>query len=395
MFKRLGICAALCLLAFTNAISAQPDEPDTFPIEQRCIDAPTQPPDDWTYPGMILMSGYAGIHAMQADWETPRVVAQFTSDSDGNFVIDGGQLSPDENWYATPIGEVTSEASFNNYWYVHGLRLYNLFDASKSFTVNLADYAEIYTFYETAWTFYPVEWQDNESLIIGGLLIYPFEDSAEASRLEFGDDFNLPRVVSPDGTRAYGGPTPFFSEYRAGLHDLVNLTTIASPGELNNISWRRDSAGFMAQMLDLDQDWHGLIYIDREGNVLDRIVSFDANSWRSDHPVSGRNEFWWSPNDRYFALVPVQSRELKNLYLVDLHERTVIDTCLKALSPAVWSPDGKMFAYLVEARENLNLVVVDTMAWQSYIVARHSGERARGRFGEPEMVGWRSTENDQ
>lgn len=81
MFKRLGICAALCLLAFTNAISAQPDEPDTFPIEQRCIDAPTQPPDDWTYPGMILMSGYAGIHAMQADWETPRVVAQFTSDS--------------------------------------------------------------------------------------------------------------------------------------------------------------------------------------------------------------------------------------------------------------------------------------------------------------------------
>ena len=82
-------------------------------IEEHCIEEPRHPPDDWTYDGTLLMSGYAGIHAMQSNWETPHVEAFYRSDVQGNRPIIRGQISPDGNWYAVPIGDTWVEPSFN------------------------------------------------------------------------------------------------------------------------------------------------------------------------------------------------------------------------------------------------------------------------------------------
>lgn len=394
MLQHLSFSIAICLLFFTSAVSAQSDDPETFPVEQRRIPEPTQPPDDWTYPGMILMSGYAGIHAMQADWETPHVVAQFTMDQQGNVPIDGGQLSPDGNWYAAPIGEVYHSESFNNFWIVRGLEVYSLLGDSESFALDLTDYQEALSGW-SAWGFSPVEWQDDSSLILGELFIHPFANSVETSPLNFIDSMSQynQRIVSPDKTRAYGGVTPFLEEAAPGLHDLTNLTTVIDLGVLDNLSWRPDSVGFIAEIQAEERDWHGLVYYDRNGSMIAQVLEFDSYKDGTTRRVSGRSELQWSPDSRYFAAVVDESSRPKNLVLVDTHEQKVLDTCLPLLNAPIWSPDGTMFAYLTEARENLNLVIVDTKIWQAYIVAWHSGARTF-LFDEPEMVGWRSTTND-
>ena len=71
MLKRLVLPIAICLLTFVQGVSAQTETPTaesfpTFPVEQRCISAPTAPPKGWTYPGMILMSGYAAANVIEA-----------------------------------------------------------------------------------------------------------------------------------------------------------------------------------------------------------------------------------------------------------------------------------------------------------------------------------------
>ncbi len=77
------------------------DTPDAgWPVEERCVGAPTKPPKGWSYDGTILMTGYAGIHGVNAKWDTPRVLAKL-SDKD----VWGGALSPDGKWYASPYGE--------------------------------------------------------------------------------------------------------------------------------------------------------------------------------------------------------------------------------------------------------------------------------------------------
>lgn len=61
-----------CLLILIIMIHAQ--EPDSgWEIIERCVGEPTIPPDDWTFEGTILATGWAGIHGINADWDTPVV----------------------------------------------------------------------------------------------------------------------------------------------------------------------------------------------------------------------------------------------------------------------------------------------------------------------------------
>ncbi len=193
----------------------------------------------------------------------------------------------------------------------------------------------------------------------------------------------------PDRSREY---TPYYGEdgYGWAIYDLITSTRLNDMGRLGQLSWRPNSSGFMGEYQEGDQDWRGLAYFNRDGQLIAHILSFNAYISGYGRSLSGRSELQWSPDGRYFALVPSQSPELKNVYLIDMQEQIVIDTCLRALDSPAWSPDGTMFAYLTNAAENLNLIVVDTTTWQAYIVARHSGARSAVNYQLPEMVGWRS-----
>ncbi len=395
MIKRVGLLTALCLLLLVRVVSAQDEATDAFPIEVRCIGAPTLPPDDWTYPGMILMSGYAGIHAMQADWETPHVIAFFSQDEKNYAPLPGGQLSPDAQWYAMPMGETYQEVSHNIYFFIQGLRLYSLAGDNRVLDFDFQDYSDIAQIYGyAAWVYFPVQWRDNQSLIIGGLLLYPFTRDAEENPFELVTLYDRP-VFAPDLTRVFR-PGTAFDGVLNGLYDPVNPKGLHRIiGGVSAVYWRHDSSGYMVYLNRDSDDWRGLIYFDRDGNLQEHVLNLSHTGISILFPLSGRTDLQWSPNDQYFVFSVFNASVPTNkLYLIDWQNRVVIDTCLSPESVAVWSPDGKMFAYLAKARENLNLVVVDTTTWQAYIVARHNAQPPDlGSF--PEMIGWRSTTEPQ
>src|SRR5690242_17773324 len=64
----------LCLLFAISPAVAQDSENVGWPVEERCVREASKPPDGWTFPGAILMTGHYGIHAVSADVATPYVV---------------------------------------------------------------------------------------------------------------------------------------------------------------------------------------------------------------------------------------------------------------------------------------------------------------------------------
>jgi hypothetical protein len=107
------ILTCITLLAFPTT-AAQDDDTSGWPVAQRCVGEPTAPPAGWTFEGTILMTGYAGIHAVQADWETPRVVVFLNRDwGESDSDLPGGALSPNGRWYASPYGSRVMERSYN------------------------------------------------------------------------------------------------------------------------------------------------------------------------------------------------------------------------------------------------------------------------------------------
>ena len=167
----------IAVLLFAIPLFADDDPQTPYPVEERCVEPPIQAPADFSYSGRLLMTGYAGIHAMRADWETPRVEAFFNENELG-VPIDGGQLSPDGKWYAAPVGEVFTEVSMNQYFFVRGLRIYST-ESDEEIVFDLYDYTSVLDggYGIGAWTVELVRWFDNEGLIIGGskfiLLIKP------------------------------------------------------------------------------------------------------------------------------------------------------------------------------------------------------------------------------
>ncbi len=194
----------LFFVPFLN-VNATDDDPLTpWAIEERCVSDPTLPPADWSYDGRLLMMGYAGIHAMQADWETPRVEAFFSPDSFGE-PLPGGQISPDGQWYALPVGEEFIEVSYNYYFFNRALRLSSMTD-SQQFTIDLRGYNGILEFARSygAWTYEVARWMDNETLINGPFLIQPFDETVEASEIWAIKSSIYDLEVSPDWSRIYG-----------------------------------------------------------------------------------------------------------------------------------------------------------------------------------------------
>jgi hypothetical protein len=339
-----------------------------------------------TYPIWHDFDGHAGIHGIQMNWETPRVVAFFREDRNGDYPIDGGQVSPDGHWYAVPVGEVITEVSYNTYWFVNGVRVYSTSGDGQVLSFDLGDYLDIYRYFEVAWSYLPIEWRDNTSLVIGGILLHPFDGRAEAAGFDLEGSMLDEQFVSPDLTRAYG-IVGYEDDYQSGFHDLINHQILQNElASVDGMSWRRDSSGFMAVIHDKKQNWNGLAYYDRDGTLLERIIDLDEGSVDFHPTASGRNDQYWSPDGERFAFVydapyPNPSR----LHIIDWEQQVVIDTCLSPISAPVWSPDGTMLAYLALARENLKVIVLDWQSWQAYDVARHNGIRGRfvqyGRLG--------------
>lgn len=379
------------MLIATSSVQADADSETPWPIEERCVSNPTKPPDRWTYSGTLLMSGYAGIHAMQADWETPRVTAFFHAGALGK-PHEGGQLSADGRWYAVPVGETWMEPSFNQYWLTNGLRIYSTVDDTE-LNFDLSEYDHILSYsrigyYGTAWTYEAVRWVDNDALIIGSFLFRQFSsenfvDVEEASipiALGYFADFEF----SPDRTRVNGFIVS--GERGEAIFDPKQPDDAITYLQTEAVAWLHDSSGFMGeQRIETEER---LSLFDRNGTFIERVFVSAGGRFDISRHDAGRNELGWSPDNRYFAFVhyPPQSQPAQ-LIILDTEQRLAVNTCLKPVSQPVWSPDGKQLAVLLRAPENLRVVILDMESWTAYAVARHSGI---GGALQPDMIAWRT-----
>lgn len=398
---RLLIAMILTVL-IVNSVFADDDPMTPWPIEEQCISQPTQPPDDWTYSGTLLMAGYAGIHAMRADWDTPRIEAFFSTDALG-YPLEGGQLSPDSRWYAVPVGTVTVEPSFNQFWHTNALRIYSLVD-DRVLDFVIDDYADEldYRYYcGCSWTLDTVQWLDNETLIVGGLLIRPFD--AEVVLAPFWSGwFNLYLVkttFSPDVQRVVG--VQRIQTTRIGVYNPRNPDEMFTPIELlDGVAWRHSSDGFVAEHFrepryEIVADYLSLY--SRDGEFVEVVFDPEGGSLDIERIISGRNELGWSGDDVFFAFVFTPPDAPARLMLIDTENELVIDTCLspssqevwtsstQRISQPIWSPDSTQIAILMTGGQNHAVVIIDMERWQAYRVATHINRR--GALNA-DMIGW-------
>lgn len=397
----------LFLLAFAPlTMSAQEatETPDTgWPVERRCVGQPTTPPDGWTFDGAILMRGYAGIHALQADWETLRVVASFDRGA-----IDGGAgLSPDGRWYAELRGQFFASESYNHLYVIERIVIYSTIDRGEVFTLDWTNS------YLQNWYVSQMYWLDDELLVYetskfetdkpGDIfVINPFDGSktpwnGSPEILNVGSSWGRgqwrtvdSQYVSPDLTRSVY--INFYSHPR-GVYDVasgVQLRELDLPPD-SYVAWMPDSSHFLAEIENEtgeDEFERRMILFDRDGNTISSVLLVAENQWLTTVRTK------WSPDRRFFAFALEEKDDYRNhlLYLADIHNRQIIDTCLQLGYGVAWSPDSMQLALLtpnvnLPSRGVEDVLVFDVQTWTLYRVGRHIVER-----NYDGIIGWRAGE---
>jgi hypothetical protein len=361
---RITLIFCLLLLTFTlaHAQESTPEPTDGWTIEQRCVTEPTTPPDDWFFDGTILMTGYQGIHAVNANFETPFVIAPWG--------IAGGALSPDGRWYAMPNGDVHRNNNMIDYsMSIDEIIVYRTTPQPESYTI--------------AWdllnvTIDPINlplyitWLDNEHFVfytgnswrtIDPVLANPFTGEIQS--------WDYPLIldhaaISPDTTRLV---------VDGGLYDFASVEQIQSV-RLSAVRWANDSSFFIG--VNRSQ----IVQVDRDGAVR-TLVQFptDQNLYPySPHRLKNTSI---SADMRYIAYADYSELQ-SHLYIIDLQEQRLFDTCLDIRDGVEWSPSGHQLVLLGLGDEQNPVNVLDVDSWSLYTVAYHTVSYYGG------IIGWRA-----
>ncbi len=367
----IWIC--IIVLAFSTT-AAQDDDTSGWPVEQRCVGEPTAPPEGWTFEGTIFVQRDDGVHAIRSDVSTPYFVA-----FNGRDLTSAGTISPDGKWYAVPSGYSEYVSMLDDGIIVEEIRVYSTNPAHEIFRVpwrvsyrGMRDYGLYFVS--------PIRWLDNEQLIYesGSWLLEQYEASVinpftgEISLWE-GELQNLHTnlYISPDWTRAvgyHGGESGVFDTMSGNL-----LTDLSELYSLPRAFWSPDSSQFASPFPgQTDNAISNLALFDRDGSFLETIFSVAANSVYF-------LDFKWSPDRHEFAFTVRREEEFR-LYIGDINDRIIIDTCL-ALSNAAWSPTGKELAFEFYTGSGNVIGVYDLEAETSLVLAYYPGSVIAWREG--------------
>jgi hypothetical protein len=269
MWKRLWMIVGVLLLvgSFVHAQEATPEAGEGWTIEQRCVGEPVPRPEAWTFDGTILMTGYAGIHGVNDDWETPHVIVPLRAAEDSiQGDLGWGALSPDGRWYASAHGTRGTD------WYsgtvvsaVDDIRVYSTITEEVYIVNPRVDENNYYGIFSSS--FAQIYWQDNETIVFDGLILNPFTSAVDF--YTYPDPFiagSANPLPSPDWSHII-----YWDDVSWSLYDVEQQLTITrlnlASGRLV-AAWSPDSTYFLALTSQGE-----LILFNQRGEPLETIFS--------------------------------------------------------------------------------------------------------------------------
>jgi hypothetical protein len=366
----------LVLLAFSMT-TAQDYTTSGWPVEQRCVGEPTAPPEGWRFEGTIFFDSYDGLIAIRAGVESPYYVS--SSERDFHAL---GTVSPDGRWFAVPSGYVIPEISiFDDEYVVEEILIYSTDSPSDPIRIP----------WQASWRgpsgepeiWMPsLRWIDNELLVYQRgswglsnyeiIIINPFTQETRPHPTKTQE--LIFQNISPDLTRAI-----WLGYQSEEIYDFDTGELVASiPGLwAKGTFWMPDASGFAGFLHDASHQWQ-VAQFSRDGELLDVMFSFQNTSrwapemnlqWSSD---GGRFALWLitgdSPSDDY-------------LYISDVAQRQIQDTCLDVNNGFAISPTGEQIVYSLYTNHETFVVVTAIDTGSSYIIAHQPGSLLLWRTG--------------
>lgn len=356
-----------------------------WPIVERCVGEPIDPPEDWTFEGTILLSDENGVKALSGISQHLNLVGEKPENS---IFIDTPAVSPDSQWVALPLHEITGSGA-NRIIHVYMIRIQNLINGTiiniewdKSFYGNVIEDS-------TA----QIRWYDKEHIIYsrngeGTILLNPFTESYESTvSRDFSFPLNNTSLLSPDWTRgiiAYGNITPEWLLIDLRLAAEHELSYIGSSIQPNIISWSPNSDFFMFEKVTRTREeiYSTILNLyTREGKQLYTIYD--------DTGLLGISNAW-SRNGESFAFAAKDIDGVignNTLLIAQLENTQVINTCMKSGDKGfVWSQNNRNLAFLSESSGDREILVLDTELWQVYRVGHWVEPIRNSRI---KLIGWR------
>ena len=221
------------------------------------------------------------------------------------------------------------------------------------------------------------------------LVINPFDGTTNEWQGVMGADALYVRAIYPwESPTQY--PAPDFTlslvdwlwDQPKGLYEIASYVLIS---EMNFtigpfIKWMPDSSHFVATVTNSSQyESPQLALFDRNGSVVDVVLALSENQ-SIDRITSA-----WSYNGRFlaFKIVNDWDHTAARLYIADLQERQIINTCLQIGEGTAFSPDNTQLAILEPGKGTKYVMVLDLESWGLYPVANHIVDW----YGS--VIGWR------
>ena len=380
IMRRLFLSIVFMSLIFGQSTFAQETTADSvegWEIVERCVGEPITPPDDWTFDGTILATGWAGIHGINADWDVPRILAFNNS---WNTEI-GGTLSPSNEWFAvtTASERLSNDSIYTRIVTEYDLKIYNLVDRRIQISFDWQNQYDV-VIGSGATRYYSQRmprWLDDETILYQrDDQLYEINITTQEiieSSIYWEEEIFSPLFpdyimsISPDFSR-----TVFRDNRREyALINLENLNVLSYPAQLSDdesysigarISWSPDSSLFLLsrnQQVNLfNRDGEIFIIIDESGLPSDSAFSLKNNSFVYFHNGT--------------------------IHVADIQNQQLTDTCFSDYYGSVsWSPSGNFIAIMGDYPEPVTqtrpVYVLDLTSQQVYIVAYHEGR----------IIGWR------
>jgi hypothetical protein len=369
---------------------------DTWTIEERCLPEVTTPPENWSYDGTILVRSPIGIHGINQDWETRRILAYSPNDTRLGYV------SPDGKYWITFQGDSICWGSCSTTNLIMSwMTIHNLTSITPESQQIQWIFRSEYDYREPegGWGLPSLRWLSPNRFVHIKVLSDNTYDTEEtpviydltSGEIEVYETPSYPENwhnISPDGTLVIDtvhNTTDFGSH--TYLSNPENLNPIVEiPAEFDAFNyytlsvWSPDSEFFLASRLE-GQEADGsytvsLWLMNRNAEMLYSIVDSLTLALRL------YLDILWSPDGRYLLILGNQNQIS---WLIDLENRHSYNLCFDKAMSAAWSPDSQQLALQAfdwDTESFTSLTIFEPASWQLYEIVDNP---------DASPIGWQAT----